>query len=253
MEENTFENNIGCNKVPGAVAITQTSGVQTDPRSSEVLAPLENWDNIYTNLVYMKSNEYNAKSPEVGDVPSYEGVDLSLDLNIIKFKGNIWQRNYASTAPIIKLLFGRYNLQNETFLQNGNTFNETFALLGFGFIFEELPIPDITTLLGDNPNSANRHLQHQGVIYANQVYELIITNSTFDQNWAYDIKGGDQRTVTATDLYVHYPGGSLLIDDNIFQNHKGMEAVILDDLYSIDYTTIVSGIYINIYICIYIS
>ena len=138
-------------------------------------------------------------------------MDLSIDLNIIKFKSNIWQRNYASTAPIIRIIFGRYTFQNETFLQNGNSFNETFALLGFD-ILDADPIPDISTLLGTN--SGNLNLQLQGVICADQVYELIITNCTFDQNWGFDAHGGNV-VLTPTDLYVLHPGGNLFIGDTV--------------------------------------
>ena len=206
------------------------------------MAPVDYWNNNYKRFNYEESSQYIINPPT--EMPSHEGVDISVDLNIVKFKSNIWLRNYASTAPIIKFVFGRYNLQNETYIQNGNSFNETFAILGFGDIINANPIPYISVLLGDNPDSIHRHLQHQGVLYTDQVYELIITNCTFDQNWAYDIKGGDGNLFTATDLYVSDPGGSLLIDNTIFQNHKGMEASILNPLYSLDYAAIVDGIYI---------
>ena len=241
MEENIFENNIGCNKVPGALSIIQCSEVYQDPEHSELLQPVDYLNDNYKIFNYLHSTKYKVNPPVV--VPSYLGVDISVDLNIIKFKSNVWRRNYASTAPIIKLVFGRYNLQNETYLQCGNSFNETFEVMGYGDILYIYPIPDIYTLLGGNPGSS-RHLQQQGVIYTLQVYELIITNCTFDQNWAYEVYGGDANIYTATDLYVSVPGGYLLIDNTIFQNHKGMEASILDPLYSIDYAAIINGILI---------
>ena len=135
---------------------------------------------------YKKINFANhAVRSEATNLPLWNAVPIAIDLNIVTFKDNFYERNFGSDAKGLIDIRGapRVKFSGETFTKNGDSGKE---------IKDEYPITQVPPSSNDMQiylayaNSGNIYGSEKlmkSLIHIERSSQLIMTDMIFEYNW----------------------------------------------------------------------